>query len=419
MDKLTVAARMRSFDYSNSTEHFQIAAMVVSDRSIALADSEKFEPHPYTKTNTDLSANYLLRPGLSLSAGYAMEDWKRDPEVRNIEKTSETTPRVSVDYAALDWFTLRASYAGGSRRGKTTYTESATEILTFRRFDEADRDRTRFTLMGTVMPTDEITVALTVQTGNDKFPNSQYGIQRDSSMMLGVDVDWAPSSRFGVSVGWSQEDIKDSADYRYRTGAAGSLTYDNPTFRWMNTNRDQNTSLYVNVNAELIPDKLDLVATWSMIDSHWRMYNVNPTAPSCPAPATGQTACTAANLLNATAQNWPDVTQRLEPMSIGLRYVYSPEWAMTLRYQTEKYQQNDFRTLAPVFTTNSLNGGPLLPVGYSSGDIPSTIGQVTGFNTGQYHFLGNNYHPYTADWLTLTFSYHPSLLQWGKGRSAF
>lgn len=407
---LTLAARYRGFDLSNQTPPFGIQAMVVSDRTIALADSERFEPHPFTKRNTNVSASWLVMRGLAVSAGYAWEDWKRDPEVRNIEKTSETSPRATVDFTALEWITLRASYTTASRRGNTPYTEAATEILNFRRFDEADRDRKRFGLSSSVMLISDLTIGLTLEGGTDKFPNSQYGVQSDKSFTRGVDLDWSPTPRFGAAVGWMLEDVKDSANYRYRTGAVGSVTYDNPTYRWMNTNKDKNTSWFANVEANIVRDRLDLLASWSMTDSHWWMFNVNSTTP---------TGGTAAQNLNATAQDWPEVKQRLEPLSLGLRLRYSSEWAVTLRFQTEKYSQTDFRTVAPVFTTTGLNGGPLLPVGFAQGDLPGTIGQVTGSNTGQYHFLGNNFRPYSANALTVLVSYHPSLIPFARGRSTF
>ncbi|MGE5732886.1 MAG: MtrB/PioB family outer membrane beta-barrel protein [Gemmatimonas sp.] len=413
VDNLTVTGRYRNFDLSNQTAPFRIGAMVVSDQQVVPGDSQTFEPHPFTKTNSNVGATYLLMQGLAASAGYAWEDWKRDPEVRNIEKTSEKTPRVSIDYTALDWFTLRTSYTSGRRRGTTPYTESNTEILNFRRFDEADRDRTRFTVAGSVMPIDAVTIGLTVETGNDKFPHSQYGVQSDKSFTKGVDVDWSPTPKFSASAGWMREDVKDSANYRYRAGLPGSATYDNPTYRWMNTNKDKNITMFATVNANLIPEKLDLVGNWSLIDSHWQMFNTNPTTPTGGPPT---------NNLSATAQDWPEVKQRLEPMSLGLRYRYSEDWAMTFRYQMERYTQTDFRTVAPVFTTTGLNNAPLLPVGFLSGDLPGTIETrppATASITGQYHFLGNNFHPYTANWFTLLISYHPALIPFERGRSAF
>lgn len=410
VDKLTLTGRFKNFDQSNQTAAFGVKAMIVSDRTLTLSDSEKFDAHPFTKTNSNLSATYLLMPGLAVSAGYGWEDWKRDPAVRNIEKTSETTPRASIDYTALDWLSIRTSYTTGRRRGNTPYTEAATEILNFRRYDEADRDRSRIGVAASVTPVDQVTFGLTLETGKDKFPNSQYGIQEDRSLVRGVDVDWTPTAKYSVSAGWMLENVQDSANYRYRTGAAGSVTFDNPSYKWMNTNKDRNTTLYASGTANLIPDKLDLVGTWSLIDSHWQMFNVNPTTPA---------GGTAAQNLAATAQDWPEVSQRLEPMSLGLRYRYSSDWAVSFRYQMEKYAQTDFRTVAPVFTTTGLNGDPLLPVGFLPGDLPGTIGQVAGTNTGQYHFLGNNFHPYTANYLTLLISYHPALIPFARGRSTF
>ena len=407
---LTFMARYRSFDLSNQTPAFSIPAMIVSDRTVTLADSERFEPHPFTKTNANLSSTYLVVPGLAVSGGFGLETWERDTAVRNIAKTTERMPRVSVDFTTFDWFTLRTSYSYASRRGNTQYTESGTEITGFRRYDEADRNRTRVSVSGTVSPVDQVTIGVMVEAGNDKFPNSLYGVQSDKSLAKGLDLDVTPGTWLSLSAGWLREDVKDSANYRYRAGAVGSVTYDNPTYRWMNTNEDKNITWYANANASLIPEKLELLGSWSLIDSHWKMFNRNAAQP---------TGGTAAQNLSATAQDWPEVSQQLQPLSLGLRYRYSLDWAVTLRVQAERYKQDDFRTLAPAFTTTGLNNGVPLAVGWTAGDLPGTIGQVAGSPTGQYHFLGNNYHPYTVGLVTLLISYHPSLMPFVKPRSTF
>lgn len=407
MKNLTLAGRYRTYDYSNSTPQFHIRAMAVSDRSIALGDSLYSELDPFTKTNSDFSANYLLARGLSLTGGYATEIWKRDAEVRNVGKTTENTPRVSLDFNGIEWFSLRASYAQGKRRGGD-YTQAATEIINFRRFDQADRDRKRATVMASVTPVSQITIGFDYRLGDDNFPNSQYGTQSDKSTMAGFDIDWSPVDRFNIGGGYSQEKVDNILNSRYRTGAAGTVTYDNATYKWTNTNTDKNYTTFASVNANLIPDRLDLVGNMSIVDSHFWVYNVNPTAPS---------GGTATQNLAATVENWPEVTQRIVPMALALRYRYSPDWAFTLRYQAEKYSQTDFRTVAPVFTSTGLSTGPV--VTSFTGDLPGTVGQVAGSNTGQYHFLGNNYHPYTANWITLLVTFHPSLLPFTVGRSTF
>lgn len=398
---LTLAARLRSYKRTDQTAQFHIQAMAISDRSINLGDSLYTESDPFTKANTDLSANYQLIPALSLTAGYGWENWTRDAEVRNVGKTKEKGPRVSLDYNGLDWLALHTSYSTAERRG-SAYTKAPTELIDFRRFDLADRDRKRTNVLATLTPLDNIDLSFNYQIGDDKFPNSLYGTQSDKSNMKGFDVDWSPIPRFSASVGYSKEDATNILKARYRTGAVGSVTDDNPTYRWTNTNTDKNTTTYASFSAVLIPDKLDFIGNISDIDAHFRVFNVNPTTP---------TGGTAAQNLSATVENWPEVKQNLKPVALSLRYRYTADWAVTLRYQGERYAQTDFRTSMPVFA----------PFTGLTGNLPGAIGTfgttAAPNNTGLYHFLGNNYQPYTANWFTLLVSFQPSALPFGKARS--
>lgn len=417
--KLTLAGRFRNHDFSQQTQPFKIQAMVISDRSISAADSSAFIPLPYTKTTSDLSASYELAYALSLTAGYAIEDWKRDDQAgaglpydanasvrNNIGKTHEKTPRVSLDYNGIEWLSVRGSYASGQRRSDDLYIKSATEIAGFQRFDLANRDRQRSTVMVSLTPISPVTIAFDYQFGKDNYPSSQYGTQSDKSEMGGVDIDWAPKEGFTVGVGYTHENVKNILNSRFRTGAVGSVTDDNPTYKWTDTNIDDNTTTYASFAAALIPEKLDLLGSVSVFEGRYRLLTSNPVPPS---------GGTATNILNATAEDWPEISSRQVPMALSLRYRYSEDWAMTVRYQYEKYEQTDFRTVAPVFTSNGLATGT--PITNFSGDLPGTIGQVAGSNTGQYHFLGNNYHPYNAGWVTLLISFHPSMIPFGKGRA--
>jgi MtrB/PioB family decaheme-associated outer membrane protein len=399
MRDLTLAARLRSYKRTDQTAQFHIQAMAISDRSVNLADSLYTDSDPFTKANTDLSANYQLITALSLTAGYAWENWTRDPVVRNFGKTKEKGPRVSLDYSGLDWLSLHSSYSTTKRRGDQ-YLEGATEILDFRRFDLSDRDRKRTNILATLTPMDKIDLSFNYQIGDDKFPNSLYGTQSDKSTAKGFDVDWNPISRFSVSGGYSKEDVKNILNSRFQTGAVGSPTFDNPTYKWTNTNTDKNTTTYASVSAVLIPDRLDFVGTMSNIDAHFWLYNVNPTTP---------TGGTAAQNLSATVENYPEVKQNLKPVTLALRFRYSADWAVTLRYQAEQYTRTDFRTSMPLFA-------PFIGL---TGNLPGSIGTVAGSNTGQYHFLGSAYQPYTAYWFTVLISYQLSALPYGKARSTF
>ena len=421
IDRATLTARYRDFDFNDQTPPFKIQALIVSDRTVTVSDSAARIRLPFNKGNWDLSGSYQLARALSLTAAYGIESWRRDDQAgaglpydgnksvrNNVTTTTEKTPRVNLDYDALDWLSLHASYLSGRRRGDSQYIEASTELISFRRFDLADRDRRRTNVMMSITPVTPVTVELTYQAGDDKYPTSLYGTQSDKSTMGGIDVAWSPAGPVTMSVGYTHEDAKNILNSRFRTGAAGSVTFDNPTYRWTNTNVDHNTTAYLYLTAALVPDKLDLIANASLANGSYTVENFNPTPPA---------GGTATNILNATAEDWPMIWTKRIPLELDLRYRYALDWGMTLRFQYERYRQTDFRTSAPVFTSNTLASGT--PITSFTGDLPGSIGAVTGTNTGQYHFLQNNPYPYNAAWVTLLVSYYPSLLRFNRGRTAF
>ena len=399
---LRLLARVRRFKRDDNTEPFHINAMAISDRSIAVNDSATTEFNPYTRDNAEVSANYQLIRSLSLTGAYSWENWKRDAEVRNVGKTKEKGPRVSLDFTGTEWLSLHASYTDTRRRGNE-YAQAGTEIIGFRRFDLSDRNRKRTNVLATVTPLSMLDLSLSYQVNDDKFPNSLYGTQSDKSNMKGIDVDFSPVKWISMSAGYSREDATNILNSRYRTGAVGSVTYDNPSYKWTNTNRDHNRTTYVSANATIIPDRLDFMGTFSNIDARYQLLNVNPATP---------TGGTAANNLAATVENYPEVKQNLKPINLSLRYLYSSDWGITLRYQDERYKLKDFRTSQPLFAP--FNGAP--------GNLPASIGNPSGSPvtaTGQYHFLSAGYLPYSARFFTLTVSYQIPELAYTRGRSAF
>lgn len=168
------------------------------------------------------------------------------------------------------------------------------------------------------------------------------------------------------------------------------------------------------MNAVLIPDKLTLKANMSVIDGTFHLLNSNYNGAPSGAAAQGATA---AQILTATAEDWPVVSSKLTPMALALQYQVRANWSFTLRYNSETYTNHNWQQEAPQFTSTGVAGGPSTTTW--TGDLPGNVGAITGTNTGQYHFLANNYHPYTARWLTVMVSFHPSSLPFEAGRSTF
>ena len=134
-----------------------------------------------------------------------------------------------------------------------------------------------------------------------------------------------------------------------------------------------NTS-YAGFTAVLVPEQWEMGGTISMSDATFLMDNYNPQTP---------TGGTAAQNLSATAIDFPAITQQMHPMSLYLRYRYNPDWALTLRYNVESYNQNDYRTQS------------LTPA------IGTTANHIN---------LSNYYQNYNVGWWSILISWHPSLM---------
>lgn len=419
---LTLGAKYRNHSYSNQTPADSTLAWARSDRQID-ATAEHTEWDPFTKVNSDVSAAYELARNASVAVGYAVEDFTREPGVYSVDGTREKAPRFSVDYSGLSWLSLHSSYTTSQRRYYGKYRETSIEVSGNRKFFMADRDRTRTNVMATVTPVDQVSVGLSYIVGDDTYPNSPFGMQSDKSTTTGLDVDWTPTSRVSVSAGYSKENVDNMTRYRYR--AVNSVTsplFDNPLFYFSSTNKDENTTTFAAVNAVLIPEKLVVKANLSVIDGTFHLLNNNYNGSPAGAAAQGATA---AQILTATAEDWPEVSSKLTPFSLALQYQYTANWGFTLRFNSETYTNHNWQQEAPLFTTTGVLGGPPMTTYWTSTNLPGNIGAVctTAGNascaTGQYHFLGNNYNNYKASWLTFTVSWHPKSLPLDRGRASF
>jgi hypothetical protein len=312
--------------------------------------------------------------------GFGYEQWLRDSTERNVHTTNENTPRASIDYMGLDWVTLRAAYSKGSRRGSAYNQTDDAENPDFRRYDEADRDRERTSLTAEFTPVDQLSLSFTWEAGHDGYPNSTYGVQSDKSAMGAGSIEWAPSKNFSFSLGYSREDYNDLLKQLYRTGSTPA-TLANPTWVYVTNTTDHVNTSFAGFNWAIEPGVWDAGGTLSMSDATFVVASYNPTTP---------TGGTAAQNTSATAWNFPAVTQEMHPMSLYVRYHYSEAWAVTVRYQQESYNQNDYRvgTLTPAIGT-----------------------------TGNHINLSNFYQNYDVGWISIALSWHPALLKYGVGRS--
>jgi hypothetical protein len=262
------------------------------------------------------------------------------------------------------WVTVRGSYSFATRR--TPAYDTLTYMPEFRRFYVADRDRSRFSLRTSVTPVDEITLSGTWEIGHDEYINSLYGVQHDRSAMVGGDIDWTPSARFGVSGGLTFENYKNHMQDRYRSGTQ----LNNTTFDWVADNSDVDHTSYAAMEAVFIPEKLIGNVMFQSSTARFRLMTYNPTTPA---------GGTASNRLAAAASTFPTVKQLIQLATIGVSYRVSPMWMANARLQGELYSQDDYRT------------DNLKPA------------------VGPQFYMGNYFMDYNAQFLTVSLTYRPQV----------
>ena len=375
LQALNFTARYRTYSYHDATAELTVPFEIVNDRTVGGA--EEREHLPFSRDNADAKLTWSVVAPLDLSVGYTWERNERDTLVRNTHVITEKTPRIGLDFTGIEWLTLRTTYSRGWRRSAGDYRQTASnEISTFRRFDQADRNRERFDVLAEVTPVDQVTLAGRWQIGRDEYRHVEYGVQSDHSASVGADIDWTPADRFSIGGGWVREEFNNRQRNRYRTGGTPGPLWDNRTWDWIGTNKDRSTTTYASFTADIVPDTWETGATLEVSKSRFAMLTYNPTAP---------TSGTAAQITAATATNLPEVSQTFQPFNVFLRRRLTTDWAMTVGYRGELFRQNDFRT-------NTLQ--PAM--------------------NGNYIFLGNNLAGYDARLITITMSYRPGLIRLGR-----
>lgn len=370
---LALSARYRSYQYRDEAGVSALPLIVVNDRTVSPADTARRDP--FARRNADVSGTWQLLEPLSLTVGLGWEQMERDSAERNVLRTSERTPRVSVDYTGVSWLSLRGMYSKGWRRG-STYVQSTGENPDTRRFDEADRDRERTSLIASVTPIDPVTITGTWQVGHDLYPDALFGVQSDRSTAVGADASFAIGDRITGGAGLMRETFDDLMKARYRTGTQ----LNNVTYDWIGNNTDVVNTASLDLHAVLIPERLEAGGSIERSRARYAMATYNPVAP---------TGGTAAQNASATAVDLPEVTQTMQPLGTYLRYHFRPDWAFTVRYHAERYTQNDYKT---------------------NGLVPATAVSATNLQL----YLANYFQDYDARYFTFSFTYRPQAIRIGR-----
>jgi MtrB/PioB family decaheme-associated outer membrane protein len=221
--------------------------------------------HQYDTSRHIFDANVAFTPGGwgTVRVGYGHEAVERHG--RGFSDVGENIFRVTYDTYTSQYVTVRAGVDVARRRGEG-FVESGVDYEagpggtqpTLRYFDEADRDRTRASLLFTVMPRDTVDVYFQFAAGTDEYmadtsvpvtrPGELFGLHESDvrSWNAGVNVHPTDVVSLGGNVG---RDTYGTLQLARNANPLPDPSWTDPTRNWTLDNDEtiNNASLYLDV----------------------------------------------------------------------------------------------------------------------------------------------------------------------------
>jgi hypothetical protein len=335
--------------------------------------------HQFDTSRHVFDANMSFTPASfgTLRVGYGHEAVERHG--RGFSDVGEHIFRTSFDAFSSRYVTVRAAFDVARRRGEG-FVETGVDYElgpggtqpTLRYFDEADRDRTRGSLLFTVMPRDTYDVYLQFAAGRDDYmadpsapvtrPGELFGLQAAdvTTWNGGINVHPTEVVSFGVNYG---RDRYESRQLSRNANPPPDPSWNDPSRNWTldNTDRVNNVAIYV-----------DLLRAVRNTDIRFG-YDYNDSDNSFVHGGPRIAALTALNQfipLPAVENSWHRVTA-------DVQYFFTARAGIGIGYYVETFDVADFSAI-------DTNG----PVGFApeTGDprIDWLGGLVTGYGNRPY-----------------------------------
>jgi MtrB/PioB family decaheme-associated outer membrane protein len=323
-DGVSLTARYRQRKVRNRTPQRVFDVVVIGDAELADEEVET-EPSSFETRNLSLDAGWDIRPKLALRLGAERETWKRTH--REVGKTDEDTLQTSLDYRPSEKLLARLSLKRSRREIDGTYDGGEAQLPQLRKFDEADRDRDSIALLLDYSPGERWSTTLTVNSADDDYKNSLYGLRDDRVRDVSLDAAYAVSDRTSIFAGVSFERYRYRMDSRYRPVTGGQLI-DDPLNDWRSTSKDTVRTYWLGCNRTVIPDKLDWDVSFSFTDGKGQVDAVGvPGGDSRSEPFP-----------------FPDMRYKHGALGTGVNYRVGPDRALRFGYRLESYDETDFAT---------------------------------------------------------------------------
>jgi MtrB/PioB family decaheme-associated outer membrane protein len=340
----SLTARYRSYDLENDTPRVTIPGYARFDSSWQ-PNARITVPYSWGSSKAELVASYDLRLG-SVEAGFRQE--RVDRTFRETRETRDNVWHVAGDVRPVSWLIARASYERGRRRfdeydfergedaSFVVHPAAPLNLPQLRRFDQANRNSERVSVMLQVTPLDTLTFSVNGSRNLDDYDDhSDYGLLEWQTGSFSIEADYSPTDRLSTFLFASVDEVR---GFQRGRQSAGTISV-NPLDDWTAENTDEAHTFGGGVTFAIIPERIDLdvSARHQTVDGFADLFSPPGGTPD-------------------VAFSIPQVDDtRITTVSAELGYALMTSWELAVGGWLERYRIRDAQTS---------NSQPYMPGGF-------------------------------------------------------
>jgi len=272
-------ASYRYYDFDNRSKRVLLPdGIIVNDQGAASGDEYYSFPYSYAKQNLGFDASYKLTRWLTAKLGYGWERMHRE-YARELLNSNEHSFGPTFDVRPTPWTLFRIAYKRSIRDahdydagrnaaveiGETQEDVRLSRLAELRKFDEAARDRDKFSFFTQISPLENLTLHGGFDFTSDRYPRTVIGVQKDIDYAPSLGFVYAPLDWLSVfgDYNWERFDWRMQAIAR-NTGAGGcpdltARTAENcPAATWRSRGNDEIHTVKIGTDMEVIKNLLNV-----------------------------------------------------------------------------------------------------------------------------------------------------------------
>jgi hypothetical protein len=263
------------------------------------------------------------------------------------DRTIDNGVHVSATSTGLGRLMLRGTVERSRRSGASPDLEALAdegEQPLLRRYDEAERTRTRATAMAQLGITPALALSATASGGVEDYDGTVLGLQHTGSQAYTIGVDLFPSAKASAGLAYSYE--KYSALQQSRQADPGP-GFSSPLQNWTADEGNRIDSITANADLLQLFPKTEIRLQVDANRSRDRYVFGLPAGSPLPPPA-----------------QWTPIVNSWQSATADVRYMVTAHFAIGAMYWYERYRVDDFARGPAELDRLDLPGGVYLGYGF-------------------------------------------------------